>query len=340
MIRGPGLRAVPSGTKAARARRLIGLFKGWKMGANKNLRIGDRLWDRRTVLRGASMLPILGLAGRASAAAAHDRFSLRVVQSGHSLTDPIVPMLNAILAAEGVPTSRPQRVERSTIPGSPMEWRWSNRIEPGPDARHDIADYDVLVLTERVSLANTMPWHDSLNMALRWFENSWSRGNGGKGAQTVLYASWVEVDSGPGNANPHKDPEAHIPFRARLPLEMERWQSIADHVNAHRPDGSPSMRVIPGPLVMAAAHDAIAAGKAPGISAIEELFEDNIHVNDAGAYLIALAHFGVLYDVDPRTLTGGTGGMGTRDPATAGWMRQLVHEVLLAYPDARYTGRA
>jgi len=261
-----------------------------------------------------------------------------VVQSGHSLTDPIVPMLNAILAAEGVPPSRPQRVERSTIPGSPMEWRWNNRVEPGPDARHDIADYDMLVLTERVSLANTMPWHDSMNMALRWFENSWSHGKGGKGAETVLYASWVEVDSGPENANPHNDPEAHIPFRDRLPLEMARWQSIADHVNAHRPEGSPPMRVIPGPLVMAAAHDAISAGKAPGISAIEDLFEDNIHVNDAGAYLIALAHFAVLYGVDPRTLSGGTGAMGLRNPATADWMKQLVHDVLLAYPDAHYVG--
>lgn len=340
MIRRQGLQTVLPGNVAACARLMIKPFERQKMRANRDLQTGDKLWARRAVLGGASMLSLLGLAGRVSAGPSDDFYPLRVIQSGHSLTDPIVPMLNAILAAEGVPTSRPQRVERSTIPGSPMEWRWNNRVEPGPDARHDIADYDVLVITERVSLANTMPWHDSLNMALRWFENSWSRGNGGKGAQTVLYASWVEVDSGPGNANPHGDPEAHISFRDRLPLEMERWQSIADHVNAHRPDGSPAMRVIPGPLVMAAAYDAIAAGEAPGISAIEDLFEDNIHVNDAGAYLIALAHFAVLYGVDPRTLKGGTGGMGPRDPATAGWMRQLVHEVLLAYPDARYDGRA
>jgi|GEM_PF-6681244 len=50
---------------------------------------------------------------------------------------------------------------------------------------------------------------------------------------------------------------------------------------------------------MAAAYDAIAAGEAPGISAVEDLFDDNIHVNDAGAYLIALAHFAVLYGVGP-----------------------------------------
>ena len=299
---------------------------------------GDGLWGRRAVLRLALALPCL--AGGAAAGATPDRFALRVIQSGHSLTDPIVPVLNAILAAQGVPPSRPERIVRSTIPGSPMDWRWNNRVEPGPDARHDIADYDVLVLTERVSLANTMPWHDSQNMALRWFENSWTRGRGGKGAQTVLYASWVEVDSGPGNPNPNNDPEAHIPFRDRLPLEMARWQAIADHVNARRPQGSPPMRVIPGPLVMAAVHDAIAAGEAPGIGAIEDLFEDNIHVNALGAWLIALAHAAVLYDIDPRSLSDVQGRTAPRDPATAAWMKQVVHEVLLAYPDAGYTGAA
>lgn len=307
------------------------------MTVNKDPR-RERPWGRRAVLQLSLALPCL--AGSAAADPAEDRFALRVIQSGHSLTDPIVPMLNAILAAEGVAPARPQRIERSTIPGSPMEWRWNNRVEPGPDARHDIADYDVLVLTERVSLANTMPWHDSKNMALRWFENSWTHGKGGKGAQTVLYASWIEVDSGPGNANPDNDPEGHVPFRDRLPLEMARWQAIADHVNARRPQGSPPMRVIPGPLVMAAAHDAIAAGDAPGISAIEDLFEDDIHVNTLGAYLIALAHVAVLYDIDPRTLSDARGGMGPRDPATAAWMKQLVHAVLRDYPDAGYAGGA
>lgn len=304
------------------------------------LRSGHCALPRRAVLSAAAAVFVLALAGpRLAAAGPTDPFALRVIQSGHSLTDPIVPMLNALLASKGVRQSSPYLVDRSTIPGSPMDWRWTHRTD-FPDARHDIADYDMLVLTERVSLSGTVPWHGSESMALRWFEHAWSQGNGGAGAQTVLYASWVDVDSGPGNANPHNDPEAHIPFRERLPLEMARWQAIADHVNANRPEGSPVMRVIPGPLVMAAAYDAITAGAAPGISAIEDLFADNIHVSDAGAYLIALAHFAVLYDVDPRTLSGGIGRLGPRDSATTAWMKQLVHEVLLAYPDAHYSGSA
>ncbi|MFP4449814.1 MAG: hypothetical protein ACLFP0_02670, partial [Rhodosalinus sp.] len=76
---------------------------------------------------------------------------LDVIQSGHSLTDPIVPMLDAIVASVGG-RSAMRRIDRSTVPGSPMDWRWNNRNEHLPDAREAIADYDVLVLTERVPL--------------------------------------------------------------------------------------------------------------------------------------------------------------------------------------------
>lgn len=305
-------------------------------------RIDQTRWrlGRRAFLGAAAAAALLAPGLRAEAAdGTDDIFALRVIQSGHSLTDPIVPMLNAFLTGLGMPASRPLPITKSTIPGSPMQIRWEDGLDPADaDARRDIADYDVLVVTERVSLANTLPWHDSEGYALRYFENSWSRGRGGEGAETILYASWIDVASGPDAENLFNDPEAHVPFRERLPLEMARWQQIADHVNANRPEGSPPMRVIPGPLIMAAVYDAIAAGEAPGLSRIEELFSDNIHINETGAYLIALAHFGVIYNRDPRMVPARVGGMGPQDAATAEWMQELVHEVLLDYPDAGYTG--
>ncbi|MDM7458651.1 MAG: hypothetical protein P3W94_004715 [Paracoccus sp. (in: a-proteobacteria)] len=284
---------------------------------------------------GLGIAAVLALALGHAAYAQHDRFQMRVIQSGHSLTDPIVPVLNGLIVASGAQARRPQPVTKSTIPGSPMDWRWDHRADP-VDARHDIADYDLLVLTERVSLSNTMPWHDSEAVALRWVEHAWTNGAGGAGAPTVLYASWVDVTSSPEAENPHGDPEAHIPFRDRLDLEMARWQQIADHVNENLPDGAPAMRVIPGPLVMAAVHDAIEAGQAPGLSTMQDLFEDTIHVNRLGAYLIALAHYGTIYGADPRDLPDALGGLGPRDPAMAAWMQDVVHQVLLDYPGSGY----
>lgn len=298
-----------------------------------------KLMGRRSFLAASSALPLVFGLGTPAAYAAEGRaFSTRVIHSGHSLTDPIVPVLDAMVAAVGRQDARGRANARSTIPGSPMEWRWDHRVDHDPDARHDIADYALLVITERVPLSNTVQWHRSGEMALQWFSHAWTKGNTGKGAATILYATWVDTDSGPDFENPHDDPEGHLPFRRRLPLEMAKWQAIADQVNAERPAGSPPMRVIPGPLIMAAVYDAIATDQAPGLRRIEDLFSDTIHLNPQGAYLISLAHLAVIYGVDPRNLTSGLGGIATPAPATADWMKQLVHDVLMRYPDAGYSG--
>ncbi|MBI6630656.1 hypothetical protein [Pontibaca salina] len=295
--------------------------------------------DRRAFWQGGAAAALLGLSGPGAARASAARpFSIRVIHSGHSLTDPIVPVLDMMVAAAGQHRARGRVMARSTIPGSPMDWRWEHRNEYLPDARHDIAAYDLLVLTERAPLSGTVPWHDSENMARRWFRHAWQAGKQGAGAETMLYATWVNTDSGPDFANPHKDPEGHLSFRQRLPLEMARWQGIADHVNSNRPPGAPPMRVIPGPLIMAAVYDAIAAGTAPGLARIEDLFADTIHVNAQGAYLIALAHLAVIYGYDPRDLPDGLARLEVPAPATAAWMKHLVHAVLRGYGDAGYQG--
>lgn len=258
-------------------------------------------------------------------------FNARVIQSGHSLTDPIVPELDALVRANGAKQSRGMKMDLSTIPGSPMEYRWNERNAYMPDARHDIAGYDVLVLTERVPLSNTLPWHASEDFALRFFTNAWTNGNGGKGAETVLYASWVHVDSGPDATFPYEDPDKFIPFRERLDRELVSWEQICDSVNAARPDGSPAMTMIPGPLVMAALYDAIKAGTVPGLDRIEDVFSDTIHVNKAGAVMIAFAHYAVIYGKDPRELPSRIGAASAGSVATADWMKAMVWDVVSGY---------
>lgn len=298
---------------------------------------GGSILGRRALLQAAVATPLCLLAGgAASSAQRHFPLTARTIHSGHSLTDPIVPMLDSMVAAIGRGRARSRVIDRSTTPGSPMDWRWDHRNQYMPDARHDIGDYELLVITERVSLSGTMPWHRSDEVALRWFVHAWENGNHGDGAASILYASWINIDSGPEYANPYNDPEGHLPFRERLPREMARWQAILDHVNSHRPAGSPAMQMIPGPLIMAAVHDAIAAGEAPGLARIEDLFSDAIHVNDAGAYLIALAHLAVIYGHDPREVPAQLGRLAVPAPDTAAWMKRLVHDVLRDYPDALY----
>lgn len=287
---------------------------------------------RRSVLTGLAALPVLASSGWAKADKERP-FDLRVIMSGHSLTDPIPGPLTAMVQAAGGAASKGMKIDADTVPGSPIEMRWENRGRV-PDSRQDIANYDLLVLTERVTVRSTMQWHRTKELALEWFDLAWTRGSGGRGAETILYASWISITSGPGNKDEYDSEEQVIPFRERLELEMGSWQEIVDHVNRNRISGSPPMRAIPGPMVMAAAFDAIAAGTAPGLDSIDDIFSDGIHVNDLGAFLIALAHFAVIYGRDPRSIPDlrGEGNWPRRDQAD--WMKQLVWDVVRAYPDS------
>lgn len=251
---------------------------------------------------------------------------LRVIQSGHSLTDPLGQALTRLVRAAGGPAGT---VALSTIPGSPMDWRWSHRTR-SPDARADIAGFDVLVQTERVSLSNTRRWHNSDDEALRWARHAWAQGREGRGAEVLLYASWVTLETGPGITR-DGDPDAGLPWRARLDREFVEWEAIMAHVNAHRPENAPQMRMIPATLVMAAIHDAIAAGQAPeGLGDIRQLFGDDIHLSPLGAWLVALTHYAVIYARDPRGLPGPEGAEAASQ--LVAWLQALVWDVVTGYP--------
>ena len=293
--------------------------------------------DRRAVLAGMAALP--ALAGAAFADTSRERpYNLRVVMSGHSLTDPIPGPLEVLVQAAGGAASRGMVIDNASIPGSPAEDRWNMEVDLRIDSRRDIANYDMLVLTERVPVRSTRQYHHSHEVALKFFTNTWQNGNGGKGAETVYYASWISWQSGPGNHDEYDLPDEQlIPFRERLDIEMAAWQDIADFVNQRRPAGSPAMRVIPGPKVMAAVYDAIAAGTAPGLTAMSELFDDNIHPNSMGGVLISLAHFAVMYGRDPHVIPTVRGKPGWPSAEQQAWMKDLVWDVVRAYPDSGLT---
>lgn len=289
--------------------------------------------SRRSVLAGLAALP--AVVGSVQANTGREKpLTLRIVMSGHSLTDPITTPLSAMIRAVGGAAAE-GKIANSSIPGSPAEHRWINDLNLPIDARRDIANYDMLVLTERVPVRSTLQYHHSHEIALTWFTHAWKNGNGGKGAETVWYASWISWQSGPGNHDEYDLPDEQlIPFRQRLDLEMGDWQDIADYVNTRRPNGSPRMRVIPGPKVMAAVYDAIEAGTAPGLTAMKELFEDNIHPNGMGGYLVALAHYAVMYLRDPHEVPTLTDQPGWPSAKQQEWMKDLVWDVVRDYPDS------
>ena len=163
-----------------------------------------------------------------------------------------------------------------------MEWRWNN--PPALDLRARMAEFDVLVLTERVALSNTVPYHASNDYALRFARLAW-----GAGADLVIYGTWVSLNTGPEFAGQGSDPDAGLAWRERLDRE--------------------------------------GAGRAP-IDDIRALFADDIHPSALGAWLVALAHFAVLYGRDPSGLTRPRG----ISPAVAAWFEAQVWRVITQIP--------
>ncbi|NBE06559.1 hypothetical protein [Paragemmobacter ruber] len=229
------------------------------------------------------------------------------VHSGHSLTDayntnPWPGRL--ILATEKIRGTRPHdTIFNSTIPGSPLHWRWNNRNEYGVDARHDIGRFELLVTTEGVPFTTDDETfrNDTLAYLDRWVAHAWKEGNQGRGAELMLYSTWNTWKyAGP---IPDYDPEGDVPFRERLNRDGARWEEMQDSANANRPEGMPPIYMIPGHRLMMRIYDDIEAGKAPhGLTSIGDIFADEIHLNDKGQYAITMLVYAVIYQRNPREL--------------------------------------
>lgn len=231
--------------------------------------------------------------------------TVRQMHSGHSLSDaygsgPWPGRL--IIATDRIRGSDPHRtIHRSSIPGGSLRWRWENKSYD-PDAREQIADYELLVTTEGVP-TNPDPdeyRRNSLDALDRWVDHAWKNGNGGKGAEVMIYSTWTfwRHSDGP----PDYDREHAIPFRQRLDVDGERWERMQDSANENRPDGMPLIYMIPGHRLMMQIYDDIETGKAPGLANIGDIFMDDIHLNDLGQYAITCLVFAVIYQRDPAML--------------------------------------
>ncbi len=153
---------------------------------------------------------------------------------------------------------------RHTTPGAPLSWNW-NQV---PELRNELTSnggaYDVMVLTEGISLTETIRWHFSPFYSRRFqcaFQNTSPSG------EAYVYESWHHLYA--------SDPELNYPdphvwdWRARLDEDRPRWEQLADQAydgTATTPDHSyysgagdctPAnrMRLIPVGTALAALYD-------------------------------------------------------------------------------------
>ena len=222
---------------------------------------------------------------------------LRVFHLGHSLVARDMPAMLAQLAGKGHryesqlgwATSLREHYEPDlTINGFAQE----NDHPRYRDAHEALAsgEYDVFVMTEMVTLADAIRYHDSADYAARWAGAAVA---GNPDIQVFLYETWHSTQDSPD-------------WLTRLPGDLDEWKG---HLlwPAARATGKP-IHLIPAGQAMAqlvaqaeATPDGIAELKSRhDLFAISPDGErDPIHLNDLGNYLVALTHYAAIYGESP-----------------------------------------
>lgn len=264
-------------------------------------------------------------------------FNVKQIHSGHSLTDPLFyphwpgQFVNLMNHVRG--TWAGDEIGKSTIPGSPMRWRWQNS-SGYPDARMNINEYELLSITEVANLCyeggNDAGWYqdcirEQKEYLSRFVNHAWNNGNNGQGAATLLWTNWVNIDNSDG------------PFRTMLDLLGGEWERMMDYANANRPAGAPPVYIIPGHKMMARLYDDVQAGVVPGITDFSQFFSDNIHTNELGAYAIAMIHYACIYNRIPvglpaNLITNPPPGTPIPSFELARYIQKMVWDVVTSYP--------
>jgi hypothetical protein len=224
---------------------------------------------------------------------------MRVYHLGHSLVGRDMPAMLAQLVGDG----HGHEVQLGW--GTSLKHHWEEdlpingfeRENDHPryrDAKEALAsgDYDAVVLTEMVELRDAIKYHDSGTYLPKWAELA---REGNPDARVYLYETWHPLD----------DPEGWL---ARLDKDLTRyWEDgvLLPDLAVNAPENP--VRIIPAGQVMARFVRAVeAAGGVGNVTNREDLFAraedgglDPIHVNDLGAYLVALTHYAVLYHRSP-----------------------------------------
>lgn len=222
--------------------------------------------------------------------------SLSVFHLGHSLVGRDMPAMLAQLAGKG------HHYDSQLGWGTSLRQHWDpaqpiagfesenahSRFRPARNAIGS-GDYDAIVLTEMVELRDAIRYHNSARYLRKWTDLA-KAGSGD--AQIYLYETWHRLD----------DPDGWL---ARLDNDHQALWLDELLVPAQRATQSP-IRLIPAGQVMAAFVRKIEATENSPIQSRTDLFGrtqdgelDPIHLNDFGAYLVALTHYAVLYRRSP-----------------------------------------
>lgn len=260
--------------------------------------------------------------------------SSRVFHLGHSLVGRMMPaMLAQLAASQGLES---YEYESQLGWGTRLNAHWEPDVRiKGYDEENDHSrfrdakealasgDYDTVVLTEGVEIRDSIKYGKSSKYLAKWAEAARA---GNPDVRVYFYESWHGLDDEEGWLN-------------RLDRDLELYWENAILKRALAYEENPqAIYLIPAGQVMAAVTREIEGGAGVGpIKTRSDLFRDDIHFNDYGAYLVALTHFAVLFQTSPVGLPHALlkpNGEPAEDMGSeaAEFLQQIVWDTVRTYP--------
>lgn len=159
--------------------------------------------------------------------------------------------------------------------------------------------YDVLLITERHDLLNTLAWEKTSSL-LRHYHDVMLSGN--PKAKTYFYHSWLDVNK--------SDPQPWIAYEKSM---LKTWECVSSKVNLGlEADGLPqSVQTIGAGWALANMVERAINGDVPGLDGGPRLvadlvFRDNVHLTDLGEFFIGAFTYAQLFDKNPKNTFIGT----------------------------------
>lgn len=253
-----------------------------------------------------------------------------VFHLGHSLVGRDMPSMLAQLAGKG------HTYDSQLGWGTPIKAHWDPDVEiNGFDVENDhpryrdaheavsSGEYDSLTITEMVEIRDAIKYFDSGDYLHRWAQVGWKNN---PDMRVYLYETWHELDDEEG-------------WLDRLALDLGRYweKEILRRALAYEDMPYPIYVIPAGQVMKRFSQEVSARGGIGPITSPDDLFSDQIHFNDYGAYLVALTHYAVLYQRSPIGLPHAllrADGTFAKDPGpeAARVMQETVWDVVTHYP--------
>ncbi len=226
---------------------------------------------------------------------------------GHSLVNFDMPaMVNGLALSASKTTSYGQQI----INGSPLQYNYDNASTAQGTSFFNAfpnGNYNKLIITEAIPLQNHLSYSNT-NVVANNFYTYAKNNNNNNPIKFYIYETWNCINSGipqPTNTNGcdyDNSQNSTLLWYPRLQADFSLWTGIVNYVRTQNPSDS-QIWMIPAGQAFYNLTTMINAGSVPGITNVNQLFQDDIHLNNMGNYFIACVMYACIFEESPQGLT-------------------------------------